>query len=278
MPEDLTGEIQNTPSHDVNADSSPAPEVTETGNPVTETSATETPDEPKKVNKVQARINQLTREKHEERQKNADLEKRLAALESKPAETKETPLVAPKEDDFTDLSDFETARSQHIADTAAQTAYDRLKAENNSRDDQARQTTRQQELQTKQAAFNKSLDEKREHFENFEEVAYGHAFMDTDLAEQIFDTEKGPELAYHLGSHLDVAEKIFSLPPVQRARELTKLEFSLEALKPKVVSDAPDPITPLGGSDKVNKSQEEMTDAEWLSWRNNDINARNNHG
>jgi len=68
------------------------------------------------------------------------------------------------------------------------------------------------------------------------------------------------------------------LSPIQRARELTKLEFSLEALAPKKVSTAPEPITALNGTDKTVKSQQEMTDSEWLKWRNDEINSRNNHG
>ena len=50
--------------------------------------------------------------------------------------------------------------------------------------------------------FNDNLDTKRDHFMDFESVAYGHSFMDMDLAEQIFDMDKGPEVAYHLPEQL----------------------------------------------------------------------------
>ena len=119
MSEDLTGEIKNTPSLDVNAEPSTAPEVEATQE--AKANATETPDEPKKANKVQERINKLTREKHEQRQENADLKKRLEALESKPAEVKDE-LVAPKEDSFDSYSDYERANTDYIANKAANAA------------------------------------------------------------------------------------------------------------------------------------------------------------
>lgn len=265
-------------NHDESAEPSPAPEAV-TDEVVEDGSAAETPEQVKKPNKVQERINQLTREKHAERQKNAELEERLKALESKPAAEENTVKAAPKEDDFDSYADFEKAKEDHIASRAADVAYSRFTAEQSARDSSSQAKARQAELIAKKTSFDQNVDSKRGNFEDFDEVALGHTFMDTDLAEQIFEMDKGPEVAYHIGANLDVAEKIFGMTPVQRARELTKLEFSLKALAPKKVSEAPEPITPIGGSDKSgNKSQREMTDKEWRDWRNNQINARNNHG
>ena len=282
MLEDQSEEIENTSSQDEIAESSTVTE-TEGNELVTEGSAAETP-EVKKPNKVQERINQLTREKHEERQKaeeergkRAELEQRLEALESNSkAQTKQ---AAPNEDDFDSYSEFETAKTAYIAEVATNAAFERLAQEQNSKSTKEQATARQLELESKKAAFDKNVDSKRGNFEDFDEVALGHTFMDVDLAEQIFEMEKGPEVAYHLGANLDVAERIFSMKAVQRARELTRLEFTLEGLKPKKVSGAPDPITPISGSDQSgSKDPSKMTDAEWLKWRNNQINSRNNHG
>lgn len=276
MSEDLPGKIENTPSYDENVESSTTTEakVETEGQPQgqpegeTEASATETP-EAKKPNKVQERINQLTREKHEAKQKNADLEKRLQALESKPAEVKEEPLVAPKEDSYENYSDYQEARDDYITDRATKAAYDKLSSENKTRDSQTQETERQGQLKVKRDAFNANLDTKRDSFEDWDEVAMGHQFMDLDLGEQIIDMgDKAPEIAYHLGSHLDVAERIFNLSPVERARELTRLEFTLEPLKAKTVSTAPDPITPLGNSESIEFDETKLSNEEWQEWRN----------
>ena len=125
----------------------------------------------------------------------------------------------------------------------------------------------------KKAKFESDVDAKRGNFENFDEVAYGHQFMDVDMAAQIFEAEKGPEVAYYLGSHLDQAERIFRLDPVQRARELTKLEFTVSSVTPKRVSGAPDPITPLGGKESVEIDPDRMSPEQWRDWRNKQIHG-----
>lgn len=260
--------VVESDSHDENAAPSPAPEVETKTEVEAEASATETPEEVKKPNKVQERINQLTREKHELRQKNAEFEQRLKDLESKPAESKPD-LVAPDPDKFDTDQEYQTANAKFYADTALKATDDRIATQ----DEEVAKQQRQQAIQTKKVAFEANLAEKRGNFEDFEAVAYDHSFMDLDLAEQIFEMEKGPEVAYFLGSNLDEAERIFALSPVQRARELTKLEFQVEALKPKKVSDAPDPIKPLGNSEAVESDPDKMSADEWQKWRNKQVHG-----
>lgn len=237
--------------------------------------AAETPPvEPKKPNKVQERINQLTREKYEQKQENAELRERLDKLENAPKTPAESVITAPREEDFDDLPDYNAANAKFIGEAAAKAAHDTIIAANRVDAEEVAATQRRQEVKTKHEAFNVNLDAKRGNFEDFDEVAYGHNFMDGDLAEQIFEMEKGPEVAYHLGSHLDEAARIFALNPVQRARELTKLEFQVEALAPKKVSDAPAPITPLGNSETVEQDPDKMTADEWQQWEYNRVRAK----
>lgn len=285
MSEDPTGEIENTPSHDANAESSTAPEAEVKPQAETEAGATETPEEPKKVNKVQERINQLTREKYEGRQANEKHEKEKQELRAELAAIKSTisnhvdpdTIVAPNEDDFDTHAEYHTANAKYYADVSANAANERITASNASNAEVVKQDQRQKELEAKKTVFEKKLESIRGNFEDFEDVAYGNTqFMDLDLAEQIFDLDKGPEVAYHLGSHLDEAARIFALTPVQRARELTKLEFQVEALAPKKVSDAPDPLNPLGNNEKVDvngKDGENLSTDEWQAWRNQQVHG-----
>jgi len=276
MSDDQPAEVEKPASHDEQAAPSTAPEAQ---SQTAESSAAETPqveEKSEKPNKVQERINQLTREKYELRQANADLDQRLKNLEN-PAPTENKPVpVAPKEDDFEHFSDYQAANSQFIAETASNAAFDRFTAQQQQAAQVTQQNERQQTLKSKQDSFNQNVDTKRANFKDFEDVAYGHPFMDGDLAEQIFDMgEKAPEVAYHLGSNLQEAERIFALTPVQRARELTKLEFQVEALAPKKVSGAPDPITPLGQTEAVGEiDPEKLTADEWLIWRRNKLEAK----
>jgi hypothetical protein len=275
LSEDLTGGIDNTPSHDDKAAPSPAPGAEANTQVAAEASATETQDQAKKTaNPVQPRINQLIREKHEQSQENAALKARLDKLEQVAPEVKPVERVAPNEDDFESLQEYHTANARYYADVSGDAAQARLTAADGESKQAAAATQRQDQLEVKKKGFETKLEAIRGNFEDFDEVAYGNTqFMDLDLAEQIFDLDKGPEVAYHLGSHLDEAQRIFALAPVQRARELTKLEFQVEALKPKLVTDAPDPINPLGGSETVQTDPDKMTTAQWRVWRNQQVHG-----
>jgi hypothetical protein len=261
-------------SHDDNAASSPAPEVEVAATTETETSVAEKTDEPKKPDRFQTRINQLTTKNHEAEQRNAELEARLKALEAKPV-VEESSLVAPNPDEFDTDQDYQAANAKYYAEVAGRAADARVNANNEAEALKAQQQQRQDSIQAKKASFDAKVESKRDNFSDFEDIAYGHNFMDMDLAEQIFEMDKGPEVAYHLGSNLDEAARIFALSERERARELTKLEYQVEALTPKRVSDAPDPIKPLGNSetiDNVGENGENITDAdEWQKWRNRQI-------
>jgi hypothetical protein len=275
MSEDLQEDVKQPESHDEQvAESSTATEVE--GN--TEASAAETPEEAKKPNKVQERINQLTREKYEERKQREELEQRLKSLEEKAAsQTVKPEIKAPSEDDFDTFAEYTQANAEYLAKVAADSAYSRLTEEQQQKEQKSQADARNQELVAKQTKFHEQIAAKSEHFENATEVILGDGiapFLDAEIAEIIFDSPKGVEVAYHLGTHLDEAEKIHSLPPLQRARELALLEARLETIQPKKVSDAPDPITPLRGSSSVEIDPDKMTADEWQQWEYERMRAK----
>lgn len=86
-----------------------------------------------------------------------------------------------------------------------------------------------------------------------------------DMLELVTSSDAGAKLFHHLGTDLDEAARIASLPPVQMARELTRLEFKLsQPAAPRPVSKAPAPITPLGSSASNEVGDpSRMSDAEW---------------
>tara|TARA_R110002126_G_scaffold101189_12_gene233204 strand:- start:731 stop:1558 length:828 start_codon:yes stop_codon:yes gene_type:complete len=270
---------ENVVEHDDNAVPSPAPEVIDTSvKPEIEVaSAAETPEGVKKPNPVQERINKLTREKYEARQETAALEARLKVLESnqpKPSKPGEA-AKAPQEHEYEDYNDFQNAHANHIAAVAADAAYERFAVETRESEELKRASNQQATQLSKKQAFDRNLDTKRGNFEDFEDVAYGHQFINESMASRIFDMGKGPEVAYHLGLHLDEAEKIFAMNEVDQAVALDRLDRQVIALEPRLVSGAPDTITPINGAESVQKSPEDMSDDEWRKWRYAQINARN---
>ncbi|NSX16930.1 hypothetical protein HTY52_22825 [Cupriavidus taiwanensis] len=83
-------------------------------------------------------------------------------------------------------------------------------------------------------------------------------------------SDAGHKLLHHLGSDLDEAARILALPPIQMARELTKLEFKLSqpAAKPPV-SKAPAPINPLGSGKAAGEGlSDDLPIDEWMRRHN----------
>lgn len=99
---------------------------------------------------------------------------------------------------------------------------------------------------------------------NLQLVGAGREFLELATTSDI-----AAKLLHHLGSNLEEADRIANLPPVQMARELTKLEFKLsQPAAPKPVSNAPPPIAPIAGT-KGGKGgfDPSMSDAEYAAFR-----------
>lgn len=87
------------------------------------------------------------------------------------------------------------------------------------------------------------------------------------MAEVIRDSERGPEVAFYLSSHREVAQRIQSMTPLAAARELGRIEATLDAPKPRTRTQAPPPPVIVGGtSHKVIKDPDRMTTAEWMKY------------
>lgn len=94
--------------------------------------------------------------------------------------------------------------------------------------------------------------------------------INRDFLELATTSDVGAKLLHHLGNDMDEAARIAALPPVQMAREMTKLEYKLgqpAAIKP--VSKAPAPVKPIGaGGSADNDLRDDLPLDEWLRRRN----------
>jgi hypothetical protein len=94
--------------------------------------------------------------------------------------------------------------------------------------------------------------------------------MSATMAETIMDSEKGPEIAYHLSANRELAQRIKSMSPLQAAMELGRIEANLSLPKPRTQTQAPPPPTTLSGTARSpNKNPENMSQAEYVKWRSN---------
>lgn len=99
--------------------------------------------------------------------------------------------------------------------------------------------------------------------------------VNRDFLELATTADAGAKLLHHLGSDLDEAARILSLPPVQMARELTKLEIKLGQPAAKPVSKAPEPIKPLGSGGVAESGlRDDLSADEWMRRRNEQLRRR----
>ncbi len=210
-----------------------------------------------KPNRVQERIDELTRQKGESAREAAYW--RGVAEANKPkAETPppaNDPTSRPKVEDFETYDDFTEALTDWKLDQRDQKRDATQRAE-------AQATTWQQRA----AAAKESLPD-------FERVlSESTAPMTKDMAEVLRDSEHGPALAYHLAKNPAEAERIARLSPLAAARELGRIEATLSAPKapaaaPKKVTSAPTPPTPIGAGRSSEGDPAKMSYKDYEAWR-----------
>jgi hypothetical protein len=181
----------------------------------------------------QKRVNKITAEKYAEKRRADELEKQLNDLKSKLPNDGGTPKL---EDFDYDDGEYQQALIDAKVEAAVKAQEDRRRAEESKRNAE----TIQEGFNTRIVAFGK---------DDFAEVADSIPDLPPGVADALIQAENGPELIYHLGTHLDLADKIANMPPGQAMMELGRISANISKPEPEI-SSAPDPIKPLatGGS------------------------------
>ena len=194
-----------------------------------------TEDNAPKEDGFQKRINKVTADKYAEKRRADELERQLNELRSK----KETVTHdAPKPDDF-DFDDdkYQQALIDHKVNLAIQ-----------SREEAKAQEQAKAKALEAQSTFNERIESLGK--PDFAEVANQVPLLPQGVADALMQSESGPELIYHLGTHLDMADRIANMSPQTAMMELGKLSATLNSKPAVKLSNAPAPIEPLtsGGS------------------------------
>jgi hypothetical protein len=224
--EQTRAEAVATHSEDVVNSVSTAPETTPAETDTGETVASDGTDTPARQNKgVGKRINELTKEKHDERRRREAVERELSELRatlSTPAQT-QTPAQqdtqAPASGKPTlESCDFDPeVLAERMADWKLD-QRDRQAAENKQKE------THQQRLRSYQERADAFADENPDYAERVESLKL------TPIMDQaIFETELEPQIAYYLATNPGEVERIAQLTPAGQVRAIAKLEDKLSA-------------------------------------------------
>jgi hypothetical protein len=219
----------------------------------------EQPDRPGK-SRYQRRLDKAYRRAAEAEARAKFLQQQIEGLKPK-----ETPNGAPRLEDFSDVQEYAKAYAKFEADNAVKGFQAKQTEENFKR--------LQESLATQWESKASRADKK---YDDFEDVV-GELIPDNPVSVAIMQAENGEDIAYYLATHLEEAHRIAGLDPLSQAREIGRLESKLLAdpPKPKTVSKAPAPITPVSGTANPTSGPTEDDDiGTWIKKRQKEVHGR----
>lgn len=235
------------------------------------TPETEHPEKPKRADGgFQRRINRLTADFRAAEARAAAAEAKAQELERRQATATQASAdepAPPRLENFRSYEEYERADRAYVADKATREAEKRFKAAEAERQATAQREAEAKRMREAAERFNKSAEDVAEHYEDLAEVMDDMwrgrvpVIRNNDAIARyiIEESDRGPELAYHLANNAAAAERIGRLTPLAQVKELVKLEASLP--KPNApATKAPNPPRTLGGrGGSDTKDPEKMT-------------------
>ena len=227
-------------------------------------------DKSKKTNGVQKRIDKVVRERKEERRKSEALQRELDELkkgkQQKPEEQAE--VKEPVESDFDTYDEYLDAldKFDKQPDQKVEKETDTDKKDTDSQADEELTDSQKTAL-----AITQERVASAEKPEDFEAVALNPELPVTgEMLEALAECDNPAKVMYHLGQNKDLAADIAGQSPAQQMRAIAKLDLTVTSKPPKPTktTNAPDPISPVGGSDAQEKSPEDMSFAEYEAYMN----------
>lgn len=274
-PEDAPVSPVETP-----ADSSPAPESDSAEKTVEQADDAGQPrDEQGKFlsPKAQKRIDELTWEKHQ-REREAEYWRQQAlsyqSQRSEPPKVEEVKLPTLEQHGY-DEAKYQAALIEYATKQAERVVEDRLSKAEQQRKEQARMES----FATRQTEFAKANPDYQSR------VSDPTLPITEAMRDVIVDSPTGPELAYYLAEHRDVAEQIARLPAHLAALELGRIDGRLSALKevkkaPPVTKAPPPPPkvedaeTPIANVKASESDSDKLSTQDWLRLREKELKRR----
>lgn len=225
--------------------------------------------EPKR-NKVQERIDEITRARRQAEQE-AEYWRKVATGEIKPPPQQEAqpqgdfiPPGYPAEPTLDAFDDYDQYNRALVRWEAG-----RIIAERDHAAEQEKAKNAQKAVHDSHAARVKAAKEtKYSDWDELALVAPPMAFSD-DAFSAILESDQSADIAYHLFKNPAEITRLNGLSRVQQIKEVTRLEDKFKATPQPVkrVSQAPTPLNPIGeGGDPAPKDPDKMSDEEWLAY------------
>jgi len=217
----------------------------------------EEPEPEPKGTGFQKRINKVTADKWEATRRAEAAEAKLAEMQQASTE-KQNAEPTLKDFDY-DEQAYNSALIEHKVDL-------RIKASASTSKEEERKRDNERLLKD----FDKKAVKYAELKPDFADVISKVPTLQPAVLQAVMSEQNGPELAYFLGNHLDIADSIANMNPVAAAVEVGKLSMKLaEPIKIKP-SSAPEPISGLStsGGHVSSSMDDEMSIDDWMKTYN----------
>lgn len=201
------------------------------------------------------------------KERNESLERELsnlrARLEAKPE------LKAPKEEDFTDYTDYVEAKAEHKVE---QKLYNLQEEQTKSKISEL-EKLKEHEYITERATYAEERDnELRSSYSDFDKVTSGYEpifdAMPKELQKTFIDIDDGSAALYVLAREGKL-ERLLQMPSDIAKLEIVQAQYRLPAPNPQaIVSKAPTPLQAVKGNASTQKTLNQKSGKELLSWVN----------
>ena len=231
-------------------------EVPEVEKPEETAEETKPEDNKPKEDGFQKRINKVTADKWEATRRAEAAEAKLAEMQTAPPSTQSG---EPQLEDFDyDEQKFNSALIDYKVDLKAQSLQQQ------QQDSQVKQAKSEATRRFTENSAKFAVDKP-----DFNEVLGKVPTLQPAVLDELMSRENGPELAYFLGSHADIADSIINMNPVAAGIKIGEISRKLAEPKQIKPSSAPEPIEAVSSGGTVESDiSDEMSIDDWMSKHN----------
>jgi hypothetical protein len=260
--------VEKTMSEEQTIVADQEPVITDEQKEIPEIKKEPTEEEQKKEyqNKVQKRIDKLTRDKYELRGKIEAMEKMMnASTQQQQPQTSDRPVKS----NFQTDEDYIDALTEWKIEKKLGSFEEKI--------------TQKQEQTITENSWGQKVEEAKKVYPDWEyALEESDGVMIPKIAElAIMSSSVGPDIVYHLAKNQEDSAKLSALKDMSAALFIGQIEAKIMAdkAKPKEdkkVSQAPPPPPEMGGLAKPNTDPDKMSTSEWLRWRNEQLKKKRN--
>lgn len=212
---------------------------------------------------AQARINEITRARHEA-EREAAYWRGIAEGTKKPDAPAQPQKVADAKPAVADFQDYDS----YIEAVAEWKADQKIREVLRSNDERSEQSKRASEAREVASTWATRQEATRQAIPDYDEVVGSSSvIISPSVSDVLLTSESGPQVAYHLAKNPAIVDRLNAMTPIAAAREIGRLEAALEKPSKKPAVPVPEPATVSRSSRTQTSDPAQMTQEQYRAMR-----------